>query len=156
MRNVYVRVLKNSSLEILGNPIFFLLDSTGRARYRDTRSHETRGDVVEIECEPREELREAERQTRAYAYTERANFRGRKRASERASELEAAFYEGGWVRNRVEYMAEFISRAPGLIPFGILRVIHKRRIAMSSTNAPRHHSTGCYPATAAREKRFVH
>lgn len=72
-----------------------------RARYRDTRSHETRGDVVEIECEPREELREAERQTHAYACTqrasERANFRGRKRASE------AAFYEGGWVRNRAGY-----------------------------------------------------
>lgn len=40
MRNVYVRVLKNSSLEILGNPIFFLLDSTagslpGCAQLRD-------------------------------------------------------------------------------------------------------------------------
>jgi len=64
MRNVYVRVLKNSSLEILGNPIFFLLDSTacslsGRAQLRDTEA------VVEIECKLREEIREVERQTHA-------------------------------------------------------------------------------------------
>lgn len=92
MRNVYVRVLKNSSPEILGNPIFSC-STIRRARYRDTRSHETRGDVVEIECEPREELREAERQTHTCIHIQR----------ERASEREAVFYEGGWVRNRVEY-----------------------------------------------------
>ena len=66
MRNIYVRVLKNSSLEILGNPIFFLLDSTarslpGRAQSRDTEEEA----VVEIERKPWEEIRETERQTHA-------------------------------------------------------------------------------------------
>lgn len=99
MRNVYVRVLKNSSLEILGNPIFFLLDSTagslpGRAQLRDKE-----GGVMEIECKLREELREAERQAHAYIYTERASEWISETEKERARENE--FYSGGPVSNTV-------------------------------------------------------
>ena len=65
MRNVYVRVLKNSSLEILGNPIFFLLDSTTRSLPRRAQSRDTKEAVVEIECKPWEEIHETERQTHA-------------------------------------------------------------------------------------------
>lgn len=56
MRNVYVRVLKNSSLEILGNPIFFLLDSTAGSLPGRTVTRQG-GGVMEIESKPREELR---------------------------------------------------------------------------------------------------
>lgn len=79
IRNVYIRVLKNSSLEIPGNPIFFLLDNApgslpGRAQSRDKK-----GSVVEIECKFREGLGKADGRTdtrvRVYIEThKRANF----------------------------------------------------------------------------------
>jgi len=48
MRNVYACVLKNSSLEIPGNPIFSIADSAaGSLPNKDKES-----DVVEIECKP--------------------------------------------------------------------------------------------------------
>lgn len=61
----YVRVLKNSSLEILGNPIFFLLDSTACSLPERAQSRDTEETVVEIECKPWEEIRKTEGQ--AYA-----------------------------------------------------------------------------------------
>lgn len=71
IRNVYIRVLKNSSLEILGNPILFLLDNM--AGSLPGRARDKKGSVVEIECKFREELCEAERQTHAYVYIECAS-----------------------------------------------------------------------------------